>query len=74
MINEKLIKIITQTNPNLKVEEITETANFNADLHIDSLAMMDILLGIEEELGIKIEDEQIPNLKKVGDLSSLLLR
>jgi acyl carrier protein len=41
--------------------------SFVDDLDVDSLAMVEILVGCEEKFGVAIPDEESKNLKTVGD-------
>ena len=41
--------------------------SFDDDLDVDSLAMVEILVGCEEKFGVTIPDEESKNLKTVGD-------
>ena len=38
------------------------------DLGADSLDLVEVLMSLEEEFGISIPDEVIPEIKTVGDL------
>ena len=40
---------------------------FTEDLDIDSLSMMTIVVNAEEKFGVTIPDEEVKNLKTVGD-------
>ena len=48
--------------------EIKETQDIMNDLGGDSLDMAEIIMGIEEEFGLKIDDTEISEVKTVGDL------
>ena len=48
--------------------EVNEEKNFITDLGADSLDMVEIIMGIEEEFGLKIDDTEISEVKTVGDL------
>lgn len=48
--------------------EVSEEKNFITDLGADSLDMAEIIMGIEEEFGLKIDDNEISEVKTVGDL------
>ncbi|HET7280399.1 MAG TPA: acyl carrier protein, partial [Dermatophilaceae bacterium] len=37
------------------------------DLDIDSLSMMTIVVNAEEKFGVRIPDDEVKNLKTVGD-------
>ncbi|HMC52472.1 MAG TPA: acyl carrier protein [Acidimicrobiales bacterium] len=52
--------------------EITESASFTEDLEADSLALIELVEALEEELGertvgFRIEDEDLEDLKTVRD-------
>ena len=58
----------------LKVEpdRVTESSSFVEDLEADSLALIELVEGLEEELsertvGFRIEDEDLEDLKTVRD-------
>lgn len=48
--------------------EVKDEQNIINDLGADSLDMVEIVMGIEEEFGIKVKDEDINEIKTVGDL------
>jgi acyl carrier protein len=41
--------------------------SFTEDLDIDSISMMTIVVNAEEKFGVRIPDEEVKNLKTVGD-------
>ena len=47
-------------------ETVNTESNFVEDLRADSLDMMEIVLKIEDELEIEIPDEDVENIKTVG--------
>ncbi len=49
------------------VDEVQLDKSFVEDLDVDSLAMVEILVGCEEKFGVTIPDEESKNLKTVGD-------
>lgn len=53
----------------LTVDEsaITETASFIDDLGADSLDIVEIVMGLEDEFGFDIPDEDAEKLKTVGE-------
>ena len=53
-------------------EKITPEASITDDLGIDSLDSVEIVLELESAYDIKIEDEEIQNLKTVGDIMKLV--
>ena len=49
-------------------EKIVETTVMAEELGADSLDLVEILMSLEDEFGISIPDEEIPNLKTIKDL------
>ncbi len=47
--------------------EVTSEKSFVDDLDIDSLSMVEIAVQAEDKFGVKIPDEQLAELKTVGD-------
>ena len=41
--------------------------SFTDDLGADSLAIVELVLALEEEFGIKIPDDKVDSIKTVGD-------
>ncbi|MGN0632072.1 MAG: acyl carrier protein [Ruminococcus sp.] len=54
----------------LDVEEskVTMDTNIQDDLGADSLDIVDLIMAVEDEFEVKIEDEEVENLKTVGDI------
>ena len=53
-------------------EEVTPEKSFVDDLDIDSLSMVEIVVAAEEKFGVRIPDEEVKNLKTVGDAVSFI--
>ena len=47
--------------------DVTVDKSFTEDLDVDSLSMVEIALAAEERFGVKIPDDELANLKTVGD-------
>ena len=56
------------------VEDVQLDKSFVDDLDVDSLAMVEILVGCEEKFGVTIPDEESKNLKTVGDAVAYIER
>ena len=56
----------------VKPEQITPEAKFIEDLGADSLDTVELVMGLEEEFGNEIPDEEAENLVTVGDVISFI--
>ena len=63
---EKLKKIIVEVL-NVDEDEISEDTTFIDDLGADSLDILQIIMGIEEEFDIEIPTEEAEKISTVGD-------
>jgi acyl carrier protein len=52
--------------------DVTPDKSFTDDLDVDSLSMVEIALAAEEKFGIKIPDDELANLRTVGDAVSYI--
>ena len=48
--------------------------SFTDDLDIDSISMMTIVVNAEDKFDVKIPDEDVKNLKTVGDATDYILK
>lgn len=67
MVFEKVRDIIVDQ---LDVEEdaVTMEASITDDLGADSLDVVDLVMSLEEEFDTEIPDEEVENIKTVGDI------
>lgn len=56
----------------IPASDITEDKSFVDDLDIDSLSMVEIAVETEDRYGLKIPDEELANLKTVGDVVNFI--
>lgn len=49
-------------------DKVTMEASIIDDLGADSLDVVDLIMSLEEEFGIEIPDDQVENMKTVGDI------
>jgi acyl carrier protein len=56
----------------VKPEQITPEAKFIEDLGADSLDTVELVMGLEEEFGNEIPDEEAEKLVTVGDVISFI--
>ena len=67
MIFEK-VKAILSEELGADEDTITLDTAIDADLGADSLDVVQILVAIENEFGIEVPDEEIENIRTVGEL------
>lgn len=51
-----------------------DAVSFIDDLGIDSMTMMEIVMMVEECLGVQIENQDLMNVRTLGDLNGYLLQ
>lgn len=56
----------------LDKDKITEDADFEQDLEVDSLGVVELLMALEDEFGVKIPDEEAENIHTVGQAIDLV--
>ncbi len=49
-------------------DKVTMEANIQDDLGADSLDIVDLIMAVEDEFDVKIADEDVENIKTVGDI------
>ena len=58
---------IVNEETGLAPEAVELDKSFTEDLDIDSISMMTIVVNAEEKFGVRIPDDQVKNLRTVGD-------
>ena len=51
----------------IATDSVEMEKSFTDDLDIDSISMMTIVVNAEEKFDVKIPDDEVKNLKTVGD-------
>ncbi len=64
---EKVKELIVETL-NCDAEDITMETDLFEDLEADSLDAVELNLALEEEVGVSIPDEQLKEIRTVGDI------
>ena len=54
------------------VDDVQLEKSFTDDLDIDSLSMVEVVVAAEEKFGVKIPDDDVKNLRTVGDAVSFI--
>ncbi|KWX00155.1 acyl carrier protein [Carbonactinospora thermoautotrophica] len=55
-------------------DEVQLDKSFTDDLDIDSLSMVEVVVAAEEKFGVKIPDDDVKNLRTVGDAVNYILK
>ncbi len=56
------------------VDDVQLDKSFVDDLDVDSLSMVEVVVEAEEKFGVTIPDDQVKNLKTVGDAVAYIER
>jgi len=67
---KEAIKKVMQDNFGLN--EITDDADFIKDLKLDSLTRMELLLKLEDEFGVRVEDNDAQAMLSINATASIL--
>ncbi len=69
MIEEKIVDLIKKE---LNVEDFSLEEDLVTNYEIDSIALLDFFMIIEDEFDIEFEDEELENLKSAADIVDLV--
>lgn len=58
----------------VETDDVQLDKSFIDDLDVDSLSMVEVVVEAEEKFGVSIPDDEVKNLKTVGDAVSYIER
>ena len=67
MVFEKVRDILVE-QLDVEEEKVSMEASIMDDLGADSLDIVDLVMSLEHEFGVEIPDDQVENIKTVGDI------
>jgi len=73
-VNEVFEKVKSLFIEDLGIDEskITMESKLEEDLEIDSLGIVEVVMAFEDEFDIEIDDEELADVKTVGEAVNLL--
>ena len=66
----EILEEVAGVNP----DDVSEEKSFTEDLDVDSLSMVEVVVAAEEKFGVKIPDDEVQNLRTVGDAADFVLK
>ena len=72
-IVEGLAEIVNEI-AGIPTEDVQLDKSFTDDLDVDSLSMVEVVVAAEERFDVKIPDDDVKNLKTVGDATDYILK
>ncbi len=70
-IDSRLIRVLVE-ELDLEEDKLVPEANFEEDLDVDSLGVVELLMALEDEFGVEIPDEEAEQITTVGEAASLI--
>ena len=67
MVFEKIRQILCD-QLDVQEDDVTMESNIAENLGADSLDVVDLIMSIEDEFEIEVPDDQVENIKTVGDV------
>jgi acyl carrier protein len=58
----------------VSADQVAMHKSFTDDLEVDSLSMVEVVMAAEDKFGVKIPDEQVRNLRTVGDAVDFIVK
>ena len=66
---ERLEKVLNSVfDGEIDAKGITEASNLKDDVGMNSIAMLYMAMGVEQEFGVKFKNTDLPTLVTVGDV------
>jgi len=64
----EILEEVAGVNP----DDVAEDKSFTDDLDVDSLSMVEVVVAAEERFDVKIPDDDVKDLKTVGDATNFI--
>ncbi len=66
MVYEKTKRMISEQF-GINEDDITMETSFREDLDADSLDLVELIMGLEDEFDLEVDDEDVETINTVGD-------
>ena len=70
-IDSRLKRVLVE-ELDLEEDKLFPEANFEEDLDVDSLGVVELLMALEDEFGVEIPDEEAERITTVGEAAALI--
>lgn len=72
-IRQQLLQRLAKASEaGITVDQMTEATSLRDDLKLDSLEMVTLVFDLQDELGVTIEDDELPSIATVGNLLQIV--
>ena len=68
---EEKIKEIIAKQFKVDVKDLKDETTFKEDLKADSIAIVELIMNLEDELNVSLDDDKVTNVKTVGEAIAL---
>lgn len=72
MVLEKIKEILAEQFDIEDLSTLNANTNIEDDLGADSLDVVEVLMSIEDEFKVEIPDEEIENIRTIGELATYI--
>lgn len=70
---DKLKETISASNKEIDVSNITEKSDFYQELGLSSIELLFVIFAIEDQFNVRLKNENLENIKTVGELIDLII-
>ncbi|MFJ4650546.1 acyl carrier protein [Nocardia sp. NPDC088792] len=72
VLDREELRALVADELELDVEEVTDTAEFAADLGVDSLSAMEVIVVLQKKYRVKFSEDELPEVTSLGALYELI--
>lgn len=69
MVRERILELASDE---LMLDNVNLDADFTKEYDLDSIALLDFIMTIEEEFDVEISEKELNKLKSVNDIIALI--